>query len=170
MLYKLFETVATIDLDLVKSVLKERHGFDIDVVDMDDFEASDVFSGTINVDEYIEELNLFLFDMTELVEPEVMESSIHKFDSFMEANGSSNSIDNKNSKVHKAIKKKSEKSGISFTILKQVYKRGMAAWNSSHYPGTPQQAWAKGRVNSFITGVGGARKADDDLWKKHKKK
>jgi len=27
-----------------------------------------------------------------------------------------------------------------------------------------------GRVNSFITGVGGARKADSDLWKKAKRK
>ena len=38
-------------------------------------------------------------------------------------------------------------------------------WTSSRYP---QQAWATGRVNSFITGVGGARKADADLWKKAK--
>jgi hypothetical protein len=32
----------------------------------------------------------------------------------------------------------------------------------------PQQ-WAMGRVNSFITGSGKAREADDDLWKKAKK-
>jgi len=69
----------------------------------------------------------------------------------------------------KALKKKAKDSSISFSILKQVYNRGMAAWNSGHRPGTPQNAWAMGRVNSFITGSGGARKADEDLWKKAKK-
>ena len=69
----------------------------------------------------------------------------------------------------KALKNKSKDSGISFSILKQVYNRGMAAWNSGHRPGPPQNAWAMGTVNSFITGSGGARKADEDLWKKAKK-
>jgi hypothetical protein len=78
------------------------------------------------------------------------------------------SVDNPNSKAAKMIKKKSEQSGISVGILKKVYKRGNSAWNSGHRPGTPQQAWATGRVNSFITGVGGARKADADLWEKAK--
>jgi hypothetical protein len=80
----------------------------------------------------------------------------------------SGSVDNKSSQSYKSLKKKSEDSGISLTILKQVYKRGMAAWNSGHRPGTPQNAWAMGRVNSFITGSGGARKADSDLWSKAK--
>jgi len=78
------------------------------------------------------------------------------------------SVDNPNSKSSKMIKKKSEQSGIPVGILKKVYKRGSAAWNSGHRPGTPQQAWATGRVNSFITGSGGARKADADLWTKAK--
>jgi hypothetical protein len=78
------------------------------------------------------------------------------------------SVDNPNSKAAKMIKKKSDQSGISQGILKKVYKRGNAAWNAGHRPGTPQQAWATGRVNSFITGTGGARKADADLWKKAK--
>lgn len=81
----------------------------------------------------------------------------------------SGSVDNSNSQAYKSLKKKSEDSGISLTILKQVYKRGMAAWNSGHRPGTPQNAWAMGRVNSFATGAGGARKADSDLWSKAKK-
>jgi hypothetical protein len=80
----------------------------------------------------------------------------------------SDSVDNPNSKAAKMIKKKSDESGISQSILKKVYKRGRAAWNSGHRPGTPQEAWATGRVNSFITGKGGARKADSDLWKKAK--
>lgn len=78
------------------------------------------------------------------------------------------SVDNPNSKAAKMIKKKSNQSGIPVGILKKVYKRGSAAWNSGHRPGTPQQAWATGRVNSFITGAGGARKADADLWSKAK--
>ena len=68
----------------------------------------------------------------------------------------------------KTLSNKSKKTGISKTILKKVHSRGMAAWNAGHRPGTPQNAWAMGRVNSFITGVGGARKADADLWKKAK--
>lgn len=78
------------------------------------------------------------------------------------------SVDSPNSKAAKMIKKKSKQSGIPSGILKKVYKRGSAAWNSGHRPGTPQQAWATGRVNSFITGAGGARKADADLWAKAK--
>lgn len=78
------------------------------------------------------------------------------------------SVDNPSSKAAKMIKKKSEQSGIPAGILKKVYKRGNSAWNAGHRPGTPQQAWATGRVNSFITGAGGARKADSDLWAKAK--
>ena len=62
------------------------------------------------------------------------------------------------------LKKKSEKSGIPYGILKQVYNRGMAAWKSGHRPGTTPQQWAFARVNSFITkGAGTWGKADKDL-------
>ena len=62
------------------------------------------------------------------------------------------------------LKKKSEKSGISYSILKAVYNRGMAAWQSGHRPGTTPQQWAFARVNSFITkGSGTWGKADKDL-------
>ena len=60
--------------------------------------------------------------------------------------------------------KKSEKSGISYGILKKVYDRGMAAWKSGHRPGTTAQQWAFARVNSFVTkGKGTWGKADKDL-------
>ena len=60
--------------------------------------------------------------------------------------------------------KKAEKSGISYSILKQVYNRGMAAWKGGHRPGASQQQWAFARVNSFITkGKGTWGKADKDL-------
>ncbi len=59
---------------------------------------------------------------------------------------------------------KSEKSGISYSILKKVYDRGMAAYKTGHRPGTTAQQWAMARVNSFITkGSGTWGKADKDL-------
>lgn len=72
--------------------------------------------------------------------------------------------------ANKSLENKSKKSGISVRILRKVYNRGRAAWNSGHRPGVAQDQWAMGRVNSFITGVGGARKADKDLWKKRKER
>jgi hypothetical protein len=80
------------------------------------------------------------------------------------------SVDNVGSPAYKSVKKKSEESGIPMYILKQVYKRGMSAWNAGHRPGVAQQQWALGRLNSFVTGEGGARKSDADLWEKVKKK
>lgn len=70
----------------------------------------------------------------------------------------------------KGLAGKAKASGISLGILRQVFNRGMAAWRSGHRPGVAPQQWAMGRVNSFITGSGGARKADADLWKKAKGK
>lgn len=62
------------------------------------------------------------------------------------------------------LKKKAEKSGIAYSILKQVYNRGMAAWQGGHRPGTTPQQWAFARVNSFITkGKGTWGGADSDL-------
>ena len=68
----------------------------------------------------------------------------------------------------KALKKKSEDSGISVSILKQVYKRGVAAWRTGHRPGTTPEQWGFARVNSFIVGGKTRRTADADLWRKHK--
>ena len=65
-----------------------------------------------------------------------------------------------------ALVNKSEKSGISYSILKKVYDRGMAAYKTGHRPGTTSQQWALARVNSFITkGKGTWGKADADLAK-----
>lgn len=74
-----------------------------------------------------------------------------------------------NEDVDKALANKAKASGISKTILKRVYSKGAAAWKSGHRPGVSQQQWAMGRVNSFITGSGGARKADKELWAQAKK-
>jgi hypothetical protein len=74
------------------------------------------------------------------------------------------------SNIKTALQNKSDDTGIPYKILKQVHDRGMAAWRTGHKPGTPQAAWAMGRVNSFITGEGGARDADSDLWDEYKGK
>ena len=67
------------------------------------------------------------------------------------------------------LKKKAEKSGIAYSILKKVYDRGMAAWQGGHRPGTTPQQWAFARVNSFITkGKGTWGGADSDLASKAK--
>ena len=70
----------------------------------------------------------------------------------------------------KSLAKKSEASGISVGILKQVYKRGVAAWRTGHRPGTTPSQWGHARVNSFISGGKTRTTADKDLWAKHKGK
>jgi len=68
------------------------------------------------------------------------------------------------------LKRKAEKSKIPLGILRQVYRRGVAAWNSGHRPGTTPQQWAFARVNSFITkGKGTWGGADSDLAAKVRK-
>ena len=68
------------------------------------------------------------------------------------------------------LQKKSDKSGIAYGILKQVYNRGVAAWRTGHRPGTNPQQWGMARVNSFITkGKGTWGKADKDLAAKARK-
>ena len=62
------------------------------------------------------------------------------------------------------LKKKADKSGMPYSILKKVYDRGMAAWRGGHRPGTTQQQWAFARVNSFVTKSSGTwGGADKDL-------
>jgi shikimate kinase len=63
-----------------------------------------------------------------------------------------------------SLKKKAEKTGIPFSILKKVYNRGVAAWKTGHRPGTTPEQWGHARVNSFATkskGTWGG--ADKDL-------
>lgn len=105
----------------------------------------------------------------EFTEEFEFENYYHIVEDLMFEAATAGSVDNPNSKASKSLKKKSKASGIPLGILKSVYKKGAAAWNAGHRPGTPQQAWAMGRVNSFITGAGGARKADAKLWARAKK-
>ena len=67
----------------------------------------------------------------------------------------------------KAVQNKAKKTGMPYSILKQVYNRGMAAWKGGHRPGATQQQWALARVNSFVTKSSGTwGGADKDLAKK----
>ena len=64
----------------------------------------------------------------------------------------------------KGLAAKSKASGISLSTLRTVYRRGVAAWNSGHRPGTTPQQWGMARVNSYITkGKGTYHGADKDL-------
>jgi hypothetical protein len=56
--------------------------------------------------------------------------------------------------------------GISKSILQQVYDRGMAAWRTGHRPGASQHAWGMARVHSFVLKGKTYRTADADLARK----
>ena len=84
---------------------------------------------------------------------------------------SSASKKKKGGSLESAIEKYSKSSGFSKAKLRKVAKRGMGAYYSSgSRPGQTPTSWAIGRVRSFATGKGGARKADADLLKKGGKK
>ena len=69
------------------------------------------------------------------------------------------------------VKKYAKSSGKSESTLNKVYKRGQGAYFSSgSRPGQSSHSWGCGRVRSFATGKGGARKADSDLLGKKSKK
>ena len=81
----------------------------------------------------------------------------------------SGSVDNPNSPAHKALKKKSEKSGFPLGILKQVFKRGKASWKLGHVPGVGPDQWAHARVSSFITGGKTTKMSDKKLYQQARK-
>ena len=79
------------------------------------------------------------------------------------------SVSTPGSPSDKALKKKSEKSGFPLGILKEVFKRGKAAWKTGHVPGTTPDQWAYARVNSFITGGKTTKMQDKALYQQAKK-
>ena len=68
--------------------------------------------------------------------------------------------------VKKSLKKKAEGTRFTSGQLAKVYRRGQGAYLSGGSRNVPMAAWAMGRVNSFVSGKGGARKADADLLRK----
>ncbi len=69
----------------------------------------------------------------------------------------------------KQLSDKAKKSIYTLGDLRKVYKRGTAAYISSGSRNVSVGAWAMGRVNSFVSGKGGARKADKDIHDARKK-
>ena len=65
--------------------------------------------------------------------------------------------------VVKSLKKKAEGTRFTYGQLARVYRRGQGAYLSGGSRNVSMAAWAMGRVNSFISGKGGARKADADI-------
>ncbi len=72
--------------------------------------------------------------------------------------------------VKATLKKKAEGTKFTPSQLEKVYRRGQGAYLGGGSRNVPMAAWAMGRVNSFVSGKGGARKADADIAKKSKKK
>ena len=68
--------------------------------------------------------------------------------------------------VVKSLKKKAEGTRFTYGQLARVYRRGQGAYLSGGSRNVSMAAWAMGRVNSFISGKGGARKADADIARK----
>ena len=68
--------------------------------------------------------------------------------------------------VKKSLKKKAEGTRFTYGQLPKVYRRGQGAYLSGGSRNVPMAAWAMGRVNSFVSGKGGARKADADILRK----
>jgi len=71
--------------------------------------------------------------------------------------------------VKKALKRKADNSQFTYGQLAQVYRRGQGAYLGGGSRNVTMGAWAMGRVNSFVSGKGGARTADADLLRKKKK-
>ena len=68
--------------------------------------------------------------------------------------------------VVKSLKKKAEGTRFTYGQLARVYRRGQGAYLSGGSRDVSMAAWAMGRVNSFVSGKGGARKADADILRK----
>jgi hypothetical protein len=69
------------------------------------------------------------------------------------------------------LKKKASKSRFTPSQLERVYRRGLGAYTSGgSRKGMTAHQWAMARVNSFVSGKGGARKADKDIATGKKKK
>jgi hypothetical protein len=70
-----------------------------------------------------------------------------------------------------SLAEKAKNSRFFLAELKEVYKKGQAAFLSSgSRPGVTQAQWAMARVNSYMSGKGGARKADAAIYAKYNKK
>lgn len=95
------------------------------------------------------------------------------YEVFLETNGEElpdeGTLDEGKTNTEKALKNKAKKTGMPLGILRQVYKRGVAAWKTGHIPGTVPQQWGMARVNSFATGGKTTTMSDKALYQQAKK-
>lgn len=95
------------------------------------------------------------------------------YEVFLETNGEDlpeeGTLEEAGSNTEKALKNKAKKTGMPLGILRQVYKRGVAAWKTGHIPGTTPQQWGMARINSFATGGKTTTMSDKALYKQAKK-
>jgi len=80
------------------------------------------------------------------------------------AKGDRGAIDN--DAIETGLKNKSKESGVPLPLLRIIMRRGMDAWNSSHYEGATQEQWGYARINAFLEkGKGTWGGADADVAK-----
>jgi len=70
--------------------------------------------------------------------------------------------------VH-SLEGRAKATGVPLKYIKASYNRGMAAWRTGHRPGTSQQQWGYGRVDSFLTCGKTYETTDSDLVREAKK-
>ena len=68
----------------------------------------------------------------------------------------------------KYLQNTAKKHGFKTSTLTAVYRKGQGAYLSSGSRNASMEAWARGRVRSFVTGKGKARIADAELYKRDK--
>ncbi len=73
-------------------------------------------------------------------------------------------------KIKKSLEKKAEDSRFYYGELARVYRKGQGAYLSAGSRNVSMEAWAMGRVNSYMTGQGGARAADKAIYAEYQKK
>lgn len=92
------------------------------------------------------------------------EDTDESFVSEEKAEGDRGPIDDPN--IEKALKKKSEETGVPIEFIRIIMRRGMAAWKTGHRPGATLQQWGYARVNAFLTkGDGTWGDVDSDVAK-----
>lgn len=75
-----------------------------------------------------------------------------------------------NPDIEKALKKKTEESGVDIDILRVIMRRGMAAWKAGHRPGATQEQWGYARIASFLTKGPTYKSTDSDMADEAKKR
>ena len=131
--------------------------------------AKRVISGEITLKHAMEEAGISLSNISKLIKKLDKTFDIDK--AFMaesvileKAEGDRGPISDP--KIEKALKTKSEETGVPIGIIRIIMRRGMAAWKTGHRPGATEQQWGYARVNAFLTkGKGTWGDADKDVAK-----